>query len=71
MKIGNLLLLFITPTPFLLRSSRSALAFHTTSTTTTVGRCQGEVDVLLRVKADNERGYVDNLLSDTKSIVSQ
>jgi hypothetical protein len=42
----------------------SALALDTTGTATTVGRLEREVDVLLRVETDNERGNVDDLLAD-------
>ncbi|KAJ5096682.1 hypothetical protein N7456_007403 [Penicillium angulare] len=41
------------------------LAAHTTGAATTEGRRQSEVDVLLGVKANHERGNVDDLLADT------
>lgn len=40
------------------------LALDTARATTTVGRGESEVDVLLGVKTDHEGGNVDNLLAD-------
>jgi hypothetical protein len=40
------------------------LAAHTTGAATTEGRSEGEVNVLLGVKTDHERGNVDDLLAD-------
>ena len=45
-------------------SSAGLLALDTARAATTVGRGKGEVDVLLGVKADDERGDVDDLLAD-------
>jgi hypothetical protein len=42
----------------------------TSRTTTAEGRGQGEVDVLLGVETDNERGNVDDLLANTAKRVS-
>jgi hypothetical protein len=52
-------------TSILLLSRLGLLSPNTTRTSTTEGRAEGEVDVLLRVKTDNERGDVDNLLANT------
>lgn len=47
------------------RVGRSGLlALDTARATTTVGRGESEVDVLLGVKTDHEGGNVDNLLAD-------
>jgi len=40
------------------------LALHTTSTASTVGRGEGEVNVLLGVKANNVGGDINDLLAD-------
>lgn len=40
------------------------LSADTAGATTTEGRGQGEVNVLLGVETDNERGHVDDLLAD-------
>ena len=47
-----------------LGGSSSTLALDTASTATTVWRSESEVDVLLGVETDNERGNVDNLLAN-------
>ncbi len=44
--------------------SGGALALDASGASSTVGRVEGEVDVLLRVEADDERGDVDDLLAD-------
>jgi hypothetical protein len=46
-------------------SGLGLLSADTAGAATTVGRGQGEVNVLLRVKTDDERRNVDNLLADT------
>jgi hypothetical protein len=43
----------------------SLLSAVTARTSTTERRAEGEVDVLLGVETDNERGNVDDLLSNT------
>jgi len=47
-----------------LLSGLGLLSPDTTRAATTEGRRQGEVDVLLGVETDNERGDVDDLLAD-------
>ena len=64
-KLQHLLLVLLVAALLLLGSSSSALALDTAGTATTVWRCEGEVDVLLGVETDNERGDVDNLLANT------
>merc|ERR1712137_434719 len=58
-----LLLLLITLTVTLL-GGLGLLSPDTAGAATTERRGQGEVDVLLRVEADDERGDVDDLLAD-------
>ena len=43
---------------------------HTAGAASTEGRGESEVDVLLGVKTDNERGDVDDLLADAEMVVS-
>lgn len=57
-----LLLLLATVTAL---SGLGLLSADTAGAATTKGRGQGEVDVLLGVEADHERGHVDDLLADT------
>lgn len=59
------LILSIISSSILLGSSSSLLAANTARTSTTEGRAQSEVDVLLRVETDNERWDVDDLLANT------
>jgi hypothetical protein len=60
----NLLFLFLLLITTLL-GGLGLLSSDTAGAATTEGRGQGEVDVLLGVETDNERGDVDDLLSDT------
>ena len=60
-----LLLVLLVATLLLLRSSSLALALDTTGTTSAIWRGEGEVDVLLGLETDDERGNVDNLLANT------
>jgi len=62
--INSLLVIFFLITAVTLLSRLGLLPPDTTETTTTEGRCDGEINVLLRVQTDNERGDVDNLLAD-------
>ena len=52
-------------TLLLLRSSSLALALDTTGATSAIWRGEGEVDVLLGLETNDERGDVDNLLANT------
>ena len=61
----RLLLVLLVATLLLLGSGGSTLALDTAGAATAERRGQGEVDVLLRVEADDERGNVDDLLADT------
>lgn len=61
----HLLLLLLLVTTLAALSSLGLLSADTTGTTTTKGRGQGEVDVLLGVETDHERGNVNDLLADT------
>jgi len=63
--MGHLLFVLVAAALLLLGSSSGALALDTTGASTTKGRREGEVDVFLRVESDNERGYVDDLTTDT------
>jgi len=56
-----ILLLFV----ILLGGGGGTLALNASSTSSTIGGGEGEVNVLLGVEADNERRNVDNLLADT------
>ena len=62
-----LLLVLLVATLLLLRSSSLALALDTTVAPSAIWRGEGEVDVLLGVEADDERGDVDDLLADAVS----
>ena len=66
-RCANLLIILILSiiTSILLLSRLGLLSPNTTRTSTTEGRAEGEVDVLLRVQTDNERGDVDDLLANT------
>jgi len=59
-----LLLLLLVSATLLGLSSLGLLSAHTAGASTTEGRGKGEVNVLLGVKTDNERGNVDDLLAD-------
>jgi len=61
----RLLLFLLVSASLLGGGSGSTLALDATGATTTKGRGQGEVDVLLGVKTDDERGDVDDLLANT------
>jgi hypothetical protein len=65
-----LLVLLLVGAALLGLSSLGLLSAHTTGTSTAEGRGKGEVDVLLGVKTDNERGNVDDLLADAEKRVS-
>ena len=60
-----LLLVLLVATLLLLRSSSLALALDTTRATSAIWRGEGEVDVLLGLETNDERGDVDNLLANT------
>lgn len=60
----HLLLLLLLITTLAALSSLGLLSAHTAGTAATKGRGQGEVDVLLGVETDHERGNVDDLLAD-------
>ncbi len=65
-RANNLLLILLSVvTASGLSGGTSTLALNTTGTGTTVRRGEGKVDVLLRVKTNDERGDVDDLLADT------
>ena len=66
----DLLLLLLLVTTLLGLSSLGLLSAHATGASATEGRGKGEVDVLLGVKTDNERGDVDDLLADAEWCVS-
>lgn len=57
-----LFLLFFTI--ILLGGRSSTLALDTARTSSTIRRCQGEVNVFLRVETDNERGNIHDLLAN-------
>ena len=61
---ASLLVVLLLVAVLLLGSSGGTLALDATGAATTVGRVEGEVDVLLGVEADDERGDVDDLLAD-------
>lgn len=63
---NRLLLLFLTTFLTTTLSSLSLLPADTTRTTTTEGRGESEVNVLLRVETDHVRGDVDDLLANTE-----
>lgn len=60
----RLLLVLLVATLLLLGSSGHALALDTAGASTAVWRGEGEVDVLLGVQTDDERGDVDDLLAN-------
>jgi hypothetical protein len=60
----NLLFFLIVTTLLLLGGSSSTLALDATRAASTVGRCQGKVNVFLGIETDDERWNVDDLLSD-------
>jgi hypothetical protein len=68
---NDLLLLLLLVTTLLGLSSLGLLSAHATGASATEGRGKGEVDVLLGVKTDNERGDVDDLLADADWCVSR
>lgn len=61
----NLLLLLLLSVAATALSGLGLLSADTAGAATTEGRGQGEVDVLLGVETDDERGHVDDLLADT------
>lgn len=61
----HLLLLLLLVTTLAALGSLGLLSADTAGTTTAKGRGQREVDVLLGVETDHERGDVDDLLADT------
>lgn len=60
----RLLLLLLLATLLLLCGSRGALALDAAWPSTTIRRSEGEIDVFLRVEANHERRYVNNLFAD-------
>ncbi len=66
-RCSYLLIIFILRiiTTILLLSRLGLLSPNTTRTSTTKGRAEGEIDVLLRVKTDDEGRNVDDLLANT------
>ena len=66
----DLLLLLLLVTTLLGLSSLGLLSAHATGASATEGRGKGEVDVLLGVKTDDERGDVHDLLADANWCVS-
>jgi hypothetical protein len=62
--VKNLLLLLLLAVVALL-GGLGLLSSDTARAAATKGRGQGEVNVLLRVETDNERGDVDDLLANT------
>jgi len=65
MKSTSYLLLILLLGIITLLRGLSLLSPDTAGATATKGRGQGEVNVLLRVETNDERGNVDNLLADT------
>jgi hypothetical protein len=65
-----LLLIFLLPVLVLLLTSLSLLSTDTARAATTEWRGQGKVDVLLRVKSDDEGRNVDNLLANANVSLS-
>lgn len=61
----NLLLFLLAFLTFTTLSGAGLLAADTARAATTEGRGEGEVNVLLRVKADHVGRHVDDLLADT------
>jgi hypothetical protein len=61
----HLLLVLLVLTTLTASSGGGLLSADTAGTATTKGRGQSEVDVLLGVETDDERGNVDDLLSDS------
>lgn len=64
------LLFLLTSLVILLLCSSSLLPPHTSWTPSTEWRSKCEIDVLLRVKADNEGWNIDDLLANTVSQIS-
>jgi len=64
------LLLLLLLAFLLLGGGGSALSLDSARAASTKGRSEGKVDVLLRVKADNERRNVDDLLANTRTKVN-
>lgn len=62
--VGSLLLVLLGVVTAGTLGGLGALALNTAGAATAVGRLEGEVDVLLRVETDDERGNVDDLLAD-------
>jgi hypothetical protein len=67
---ANPLLFFLLFLTFTTLSGLGLLAAHATRATATEGRGESEVDVLLGVKADHVGGDVDDLLSDTVTLLA-
>lgn len=61
----NLLLLLLLGVAAATLGGLGLLSADTAGTATTEGRGQGEVDVLLGVETDDERGHINDLLADT------
>jgi hypothetical protein len=61
---SNLLLILLLGVTVTTGGGSGLLAANTAGAAATEGRGQGEVDVLLGVEADHERGDVDDLLAD-------
>ena len=64
MVASNLLLVLLLGVTVTTGGGGGLLAANTAGAATTEGRGEGEVDVLLGVEADHERGDVDDLLAD-------
>jgi hypothetical protein len=62
---SNLLLILLLGVTVTTGGGSGLLAANTAGAAATEGRGKGEVDVLLGVEADHERGDVDDLLADT------
>jgi hypothetical protein len=63
--VTRLLVLFFSTIIILLLGSLGLLPPHTARTSTTEWRSQRDIDMLLGIKTDDERGNVDYLLSNT------
>ena len=64
--IPILILLFIISSSGSTLALLGVLSLNAAGATTTIWRAKGEVDVLLAVQADHERGDVHHLLADTE-----
>lgn len=65
--MSSLILFLVVATILLLGSSSSTLALDATRASSSVWRSESKVDVFLRVKTDDERRDVHNLLSNAKN----